>query len=131
MKKVTVVKTNAPDKKKFNLTVTGPVEQVVNINPASVYMDGNPGDTLESVVKITPADKYKFSILGIEQRVDSKIYAELIEPDENEKSWQVKVKSTSKKADDLYDVLTLTTDSKYKPTITIRVYAIFIEKKKS
>ncbi|MCD4721852.1 MAG: hypothetical protein K8S13_18635 [Desulfobacula sp.] len=128
MKKVILVKTDDPKKRKFNLVVTGPVEKIVDIKPASVYLDGNPGDTLESVVTITPSEKYKFSILGMEQKINTKIKAQLIEPKGDEKSWQIKIKSISDKANDFYDVLTLKTDSRYKPTLTIRVYAIFFKK---
>lgn len=128
MKKVILVKTDDPEKRKFNLIVTGPVEKVVEINPVSVFLDGNPGDTLESIVTITPSEKYKFSILGIEQKINTNIKAQLIDPKPDEKFWQIKIKSTSDKADDFYDVLTLKTDSQYRPTLTIRVYAVFFEK---
>ena len=128
MKKTILVKTDDPEKRKFNLVVTGQVEKVVEINPQSVYLDGKPGDTLEAVVNITPSEKYKFSILGMEQKINTRIKAQLIEAKGDKKSWQIKIKSTSDKADDLYDVLTLKTDSQYRPTLTIRVYAIFLEK---
>ena len=131
MKKVILVKTDDPERKEFNLIVTGPVERVVDINPASVFLNGKQGDTLEAVVNITPSEKYKFSILGMEQKINTKIKAMLIEPKGDKKSWQIKIKSTSGKADHLYDVLTLKTDSQYKPTLTIRVYAIFLEKQES
>ncbi len=129
MKKVIVVKTDDPEKKQFNLVVTGPVEKIVDINPESVYLKGNPGDTLEAVVNITPFEKYPFLILGMETRGNAGIQTSLIESKDDKKSWQVKIKSTSDKAQNLYDVLTLKTDSQYKPTLTIRVYAIFNEKK--
>ncbi len=131
MKKVILVKTDDPQKRKFNLVVTGPVEKVVEINPVSVYLDGNPGDTLESVVTITPSEKYKFSIIKIKQKINTNIKAQLIEPKADEKFWQVKIKSTSDKADNFFDVLTLKTDSRYRPTLTIRVYAVFFKKPES
>ena len=131
MKKVILVKTDDPERKKFNLIVAGPVEMVAEVNPSSVYLNGNPGDILESVVTITPSEKYKFSILGMEQKINTSIKATLVEPIGDKKSWQIKIKSTSDKADDLYDVVTLKTDSKYKPTLTIRIYAIFLEKSES
>jgi len=131
MKKTILVKTDDPGKKKFNLVVTGPVEKVVEINPVSVYLDGTPGETLESIVTITPSEKYKFSILGMEQKINTRIKAQLMEPKGDEKFWQIKIKSTSDKADDLYDVLTLKTDSQYRPILTIRVYAIFLKKQES
>jgi hypothetical protein len=130
MKKVVVVKTDDPARKRFNLVVTGPVENVVKISPASVYMDGKPGDTLEAVVDILPSEKYKFSILQMNQKINTRIKATLIQPRGDEKSWQIKVKSTSQKPEDLYEVLTLKTDSPYKPLLTIRVYATFLEKPK-
>ncbi|MBU1343892.1 MAG: hypothetical protein KKE44_14150 [Proteobacteria bacterium] len=128
MKKTIIVKTDDPEKKKFDLVVTGPVEGVVKITPESVYLDGSPGENLKAVVTITPSEKYMFSILGMEQKINTQIQARLIEPTGDKKSWQIEIKSHSDKPDDLFDVLTLKTDSPYKPTLTIRVYAIFIEK---
>ena len=87
MKKIIQVKTDDPEKKKFNLVVTGLVEKVVDINPVSVYMKGNPGDTLERVVTITPSEKYPFSILGMETRGNAGIKALLIAPIKDKKSW--------------------------------------------
>jgi len=129
MKKVIQVKTDDPEKKQFNLVVSGPVEKIVDILPESVYLKGHPGDTLEAVVNITPFEKYPFSILGMESRGNARIKPILIEPTDGKKSWQVIIKSTSDKVQNLYDVLTLKTDSQYKPKLTIRVYAIFSEKK--
>ncbi len=129
MKKIIQVKTDDPGKKKFNLVVTGLVEKVVDINPVSVYLKGNPGNTLESVVTITPSEKYPFSILGIETRGNAGIKTLLIAPTKDKKSWQVKIKSTSDKVLNLYDVITLKTDSQYKPKLTIMVSVRFLEKK--
>jgi hypothetical protein len=107
--------------------VTGKVENVVNITPTTVSLSGAPGETLEAMVNITPMDKYNFSILGLEQKFNTRIKAQLIEPAKGSVVWQVKITSTSPKADDLYDIITLKTDSKYKPTIKIRVYAIYLK----
>lgn len=131
MTKTTRVRTNDPEKTVFNLVVKGKVEKVADILPSTVYLNGKSGDTLESVVTITPSEKYKFSILGLEQKINTKIKATLIEPINNMKSWQVKITGMSDKPKDLYDVLTLKTDSQYRPTITIRVYASFQENEKS
>jgi len=129
MKKNIQVKTDDPDNKKFNLVVKGPVEKVVDITPASIYLKGNPGDILEAVVTITPSEKYPFSILGMETRGNASIKSTLIAPTKDKKSWQVKIKSTSDKVLNLYDVLTLKTDSPYKPKLTIMVSVRFLEKK--
>ncbi len=129
MKKNIQVKTDDPENKQFNLVVKGPVEKVVDITPASVYLKGNPGKVLEAVVTITPSEKYQFSILGIEPRGNAGIKSMLIAPTEKKKFWQVKIKSTSDKVQRFFDVITLKTDSPYKPKITIMVTVKFFEKK--
>ena len=130
MKKVTSVQTDDPEKSRFTLTVKGSVEKVVTIDPRSVYLKGNPGDTLETIIKVTPSEKYKFSILSLEQKNSAQFKATLIAPKNDEKSWKVKVETASDKPAQLYDVLTLKTDSRHSPSIMIRAYAIFVEKQK-
>ena len=122
-----MVKTDDPNKKQFNLVVTGNVENVVDITPRTVSLTGAPGEVLEAMVTITPRDKYKFAILGLEQKFNTQIKAQLVKPVKGDSAWQVKIKTTSQKADDLYDIITLKTDSKYKPTLKIRVYAIYLK----
>jgi len=128
LKKKILVKTDDPGNKQFYLTVTGKVETVVDITPRTVSLRGVSGDVLEAIVTITPADKYGFSILELKQKFNTDIKAQLIKPEKEKSSWQVKISSTSQKADDFYEVITLKTDSKYKPTLTIRVYAIYLKK---
>ena len=128
MKKKILVKTDDPGNERFYLTVTGKVEAVVNITPRTVSLSGAPGDVLEALVTITPAEKYGFSILELKQKFNTDIKAQLIKPEKGNSAWQVKISSTSQKADDFYDVITLKTDSQYKPTLTIRVYAIYLKK---
>jgi len=131
MKKATLVQTDDPEKSKFKITVTGAVERVVTIKPKSVYLQGNQGDTLETMIEITPSQKYQFSILGLKQKKNTDIKASLIAPEGDKKSWQIRVKAESDKAGQFYDLLTLKTDSKYKPSLVIRVNAKFIAKKES
>jgi len=121
--------------------VTGTVDAVVEITPRTVSLSGAPGEVLEAMVTITPKDKYKFSILGLEQKFNTQIKATLVpphmvtpdmaKPGKENSAWQVKITSTSQKAEDLYDIITLTTDSQYKPKLKIRVYAIYLEDKKN
>ena len=128
MKKVTLVKTDDPAKPSFSVTITGPVDKIITIDPRSVFLEGKPGDNLESVIKITPIEKYRCSIIGLEQKKNSEIKATLIAPEGDSKFWQIKVKATSSKAGQFYDQLILKTDSKYMPSISIRAYAIFSDK---
>jgi len=105
------------------------VESVVDITPHTVSLSGAPGDVLESVVTVTPREKYKFSILGLDLKFNTQIKAALVKPVQGDSAWQVKISATSQKAGNLYDVITLKTDSKYKPTLKIRVYAIYLKDK--
>ncbi len=127
MKKTIVVRTNDPDKKKFNLVVTGPVEQVAKIEPPSVNLYGKPGEKLEKIVTITPSSKYNFSILEMEQRKGSGITTQLIKPTAKDQPWQVKITCTSPTVTNLYDYITLKTDSEYLPNLKIRVSVMFVE----
>lgn len=94
-------------------------------------MNGVPGEVLETIVTITPAKKYAFSILDLKQQFKKNITAELVKPDGEDRSWKVRIKSQSQKPDTLYEVITLNTDSKYRPSLRIRVYAFYEGQKKS
>ncbi len=131
MNKRILVHTDDPQNKKFYLTVVGKVDPVVKITPGTVSLSGVPGEELSAVVTITPAEKYDFKILEMKQKFNTQIKAELVPPKEGSRDWQVRVKTQSDKADDLYDIITLKTDSPFKPKLKIRVYAIYFDKTKS
>lgn len=128
MKKTTVVKTDDPEKGRFNLTVKGPVERVVTIQPRSLYLKGTAGDTLEGMVQITPSEKYPFTITGLKQKGHFDVKAVLTAPKEDEKTWQIKMTAASTKPVQMYDLITLETDSTYLPTIPVRAYFMFAKK---
>jgi hypothetical protein len=130
MKKKILVKTDDPDHQKIYLMVQGPVDRLVKITPPTLSLSGAPGDVLKAVVTIEPSPKYQFSILGLTQRFGTNVKARLIKPEKKGDPWQVAVTTTSEKVDDIYDVITLKTDSKYKPKLQIRVFAIYQKKMK-
>lgn len=119
--------TDDPDNKKFYLVIQGRVKRIIHIKPRIVSLSGSPGETLEAVVTITPDEGYEFEVLELKQKFNKEIKAELIRPQNGKKDWQVKVSCFSDKADDLYDFITLKTDSPHKPTLKIRVYAIYFD----
>lgn len=129
MKKKIVVHTDDPNNKKFYLTISGKVSKLVDIQPDKVNLSGEPGQSLEAVVTITPVEGQDFKILELKQKYDTQIKAELIHPEKGQRQWLVKIKSFSDKEDDLYEIITLKTDSPYKPKLKIRVYAIYLDKK--
>lgn len=125
MKKTTRVNTNDTTNLSFNLIVTGKVEKVVNIEPEYVYMAGKTGQTLESFVRITPFDKYKFSITGLTQKMNAGIKAFIQAPKKNKKTWNIRITANSYKPIKLHDVLIFSTDSEYMPDLEVKVYATF------
>ena len=126
MKKTILVKTDDPNKKKFNLMVKGEVEKVVDIQPTGVFLDGRPGDTLESVITITPSAKYMFRITEMQQNPESGVLAALVPPEKENDPWKVTVKIHSDETGRFFDRLILKTDSPYEPTLKIVVSALFI-----
>ncbi len=129
MKKVIVVKTDDPNKKKFNVVVTGPVEKIVDVTPASVYLKGKPGQILSAIVNITPKAKYPFSLVSVKQRENSQFQVDMVKSGADSLTWQLNIKRTSDVNGSSYDVLKIKTDSKYKPEIIVRVTASFYDGK--
>ncbi|MBU1196763.1 MAG: hypothetical protein KKE62_14865 [Proteobacteria bacterium] len=125
MENVTLVKTNDPARYKFYLKVTGPVEKIMEVTPASVYLEGKSGEILSSVIRITPSVKYPFSLLNIKKLNNTPIQAEIVQLTGENPSWQLHIKATSDEEKGFYEVLEIKTDSKYKPVIKIRVSAVF------
>lgn len=120
-----MVKTDDPDNKKIYLIISGKVEEVVKISPKIVNLSGAPGQTLSDVVTIEPMQDDQLKISDITLKYNKQIKAELIKPEQGEKNWQVKISCYSDHAADMYDFITLKTDNPHKPTLKIRVYAIF------
>ena len=127
MKKLIIVNTNDPENAKFSLKVTGPVERVATISPASVYLYGEPGQTLESEIKITPSEKYPFKILEMNHLKNSGVDVILIEPKDVGSPWIIKLSATAPRVTNLFDHLTIRTDSKFRPTLRVRVSVMFVE----
>ncbi len=128
MRKTILVRTNDYENRVFNLVVTGPVEKTVEVEPQAVYLDGFPGDVLQATVNITPSEKYGFSSLTLEKKNASKISANLIKPSGKDNVWKLIVQCTSEKVGDLFEEIILKSDSEFKPELSIKVSAIFIEK---
>ena len=125
MTKHVLVETNDPGTKKFTLTVSGTVERVATIKPQAVYMHGRPGQTLESVITITPSEKYMFSILSMTQNPNSPVRATLQAPEEENGTWRVSIRVDSDREGNIFDNLVFKTDSAHKPQFRIRVAALF------
>lgn len=130
MKKVFIVKTDDPERRRFNLVFSGSVKRIMQITPRALTIEGLSGQTLTGEITITPVADYQFSIKEVRQLDGSLIKVELVKPAKKEKSWKLKVKVSSNKVEQLYDKLTVLTDSPFKPKLTIRIYATFFDKTK-
>ena len=119
------MKTDDPKTPKFYLSIAGKVKEIVKVSPSTVNLSGTPGQTLSQVVTIEPVQGDEINILDLKLKYNKQIKAELIKPGQGEKIWQVKISCYSDQVADLYDFITLKTDNTYKPTLKIRVYAIF------
>ncbi len=128
MNKRMLVKTNDSENKEFYITILGKVEKVADISPRVIALDGRPGEKLTGQILITPAPKYPFSILKMEQSFSKGFVCKLIAPKKNETSWKVAIEAFSDKPDSLYEIIRLKTDSPHKPELKIRVYAMYSEK---
>lgn len=100
---------------------------MAKVNPGTLSLSGRPGEILEGEVSVTPAEGYPFSITQMSQKYGKNIQAELLPPKQGSDVWKIRVRAESAKADDLYDIITIKTDSPYKPELKIRVYAIYFE----
>lgn len=119
--------TDDPNNKKFYLKISGKVKEIVKLSPGTVNLSGAPGQTLSEVVTIEPVEGDALKILDMKLKYNKQIKAELIKPGQGEKNWQVRVSCYSDHSEDIYDFITLTTDNPNKPSLRIRVYAIFEE----
>ncbi len=128
MNKKILVKTDDPANAQFHLTITGKVDRIVEIKPSVVSLSGVPGESMESMVTIIPAENHDFNIIEMVQKFNTNIKAQLLAPEQGKREWRIRINSFSDKADDFYDIITLKTDSPLKPKLTVRVYAIYLDK---
>jgi len=128
MNKKILVKTDDPAKRQFYLVITGKVTRIVDVQPSVVSLSGAPGESLEAMVSITPAENYDLKILKMDLKFNTNIKAELLPPEQGKREWRIKINSFSDKADDFYDIITLKTDNPLKPRLKVRVYAIYFDK---
>ncbi|MFO7750802.1 MAG: OS_HP3 family (seleno)protein, partial [Desulfobacteraceae bacterium] len=91
---------------------------------------GTVTETISSRVKITPAEKYAFSITGTEIKRGKDIFADLQKISDTDNTWELVVENRKSTVGRYFDVITLTTDSKLKPGIKIRVFGNIVDRGK-
>lgn len=116
------IHTDDPKKLVMEVAVTGMVEQIAEIQPNQVLMEGLQGEQLSAEVVITPNKKYPFSIKGLETQEGRGIKCELTERcAAGATRCVIKVENTRSEKGRFNDTIIVQTDNAVKPEIPIRV----------
>jgi hypothetical protein len=130
MKKTAGVYTNDKNRPRQDLVISGPVEKFATIRPQHVSLRGYAGDSIKSMVTIIPEKKYPFKILDARAQKGENINLVLAEVKKSSgQAWELKVENLRKKTGRYYDTIVLTTDSKVRPQLNVRVYGHLRERK--
>ena len=123
-----MVKTNSPENSILYLTITGNVEQFVDIVPKRVVLRGFVGHPIKAKVNIIPRDKYPFTIKKAKATLTKNLTFTLEETKGSEKVNYVLMVENLKKTKGRYvDTIKLKTDSKIRPEIKIYVIGNIID----
>ncbi len=130
MKKTAGVYTNDKSRPRQDLVISGPVEKFATVRPQHVSLRGYAGDTIKTKVTIVPEKKYPFKILDARAKNGENINIVLAEVKKSGgQAWELKVENLRKKTGRFYDTIILTTDSKVRPQLNVRVYGYLRERK--
>jgi hypothetical protein len=130
MKKTAGVYTNDKSRPRQDLVISGPVEKFATVRPQHVSLRGYAGDSIKTKVTIIPEKKYPFKILDARAKNGENITIVLAEVKKSSgQAWELKVENLRKKTGRFYDTIILTTDSKVKPQLNVRVYGYLRERK--
>jgi hypothetical protein len=130
MKKTAGVYTNDGSHPRQDLVISGAVEKFATIRPQHVSLRGYAGDSIKSMVTIIPEKKYPFKILDARAQKGENINIVLAEVKKSSgQAWELKVENLRKKTGRFYDTIVLTTDSKVRPQLNVRVYGYLRERK--
>lgn len=120
-KKVTV-KTDDPNNPQIPLTIKGRVIELYTLDPKSVKLKGNVGETIKKTVRVRPNKTYAFKIQEITAKRGENIRYQYKEINEGDNvGYEVTVENTATKPGVYFDTLHLKTDSKIRPEIDISV----------
>ncbi len=130
MKKTAGVYTNDKSRPRQDLIISGPVEKFVTIRPEHVSLRGYAGDSIKSKVTIIPEKKYPFIILDARAQKGENINIVLAEVKKSSgPAWELRIENLKKTTGRFYDTIVLTTDSKVRPQLNVRVYGYLLERK--
>ncbi len=125
LRKGFTVSTNDPQKPEVRLHVTGKVTAYLAVSPRYVRFIGRGDQPLSQTVKITPLDGHPFTIKAVKAQQGQNLRFDLkpLGKDPAKSGYELVVENTMKAAGNYRDMITIQTDSKEKPSVTIPVYA--------
>lgn len=130
MRKSIQVVTDDPDRQRFSLRVTGPVEKFATLTPSKVRLAGPVGQPLTTLVTIVPEEKYPFKIKDVQAKTGTFIRWEIqATKGQNPAGYQLKIENLKTDAGRYFDTLYLKTDSAVRPEISLRVFGHIFEEK--
>jgi hypothetical protein len=115
--------TNDEKNPRIQLTISGRVDKFVTIKPDRVRLRGVAGEEIKRKVTITPEKKYPFKIVKVSARNGKDIDFELSEESGDQGLvYALLVENKRLQQGRYFDMITLETDSKIQPRLSIRVY---------
>jgi len=119
------VYTNDPQRPEVRLQVIGQVNAYLKVAPNYIRLMGRWDQRLSQTVKITPLEGHPFTIKEVKAQQGQNLRYELKPLGNNpgKNGYELVVENTMKKAGNYRDLITIQTDSKEKPLVTIPVYA--------
>ena len=119
------VYTNDPNNSRVRLQVKGRIDAYLTVAPQFVRFIGRVGQTLQQSVKITPLAGHPVTIkeIRVGQPENLRYKLKPLGRPEDRAGYELMVENARQEAGNYQDRITILTDSKEKPTITIMVYA--------
>ena len=115
--------TNDEKNPRLKLTISGSVDEFVTITPHRVKLRGVAGDEIKRKVTITPTKKYPFKIVRASARNGKDIHFELSkEKGRQGPVYALLIENKRLEQGRYFDMITLETDSKIQPRLSIRIY---------
>jgi hypothetical protein len=116
------VRTNDPEHSEFNLVLTGKAMPFIEITPSHIVrLRGAPGDNVEGQVRFTSHLPGPFQITSYHTNIPDKIDVNL-KPVEAGKVYLLEVKNKSQNSGPYAGLIELTTTSKERPRLIVRVF---------
>lgn len=117
------VMTNDPDNPRVDLVVTGKVMGYVTIMPRYVRLMGKADENLSATIQIRPEKAHPFTIKKVDARDGNNISYDLkpLGPNPAQNGYELIVNNTKKDAGAYQDFITIETDLKEKPRLSIPV----------